>query len=935
MTVKSPPPPEPLPAESFVLTTPDDPASNKDWYLWAGVLALLVFVVFFPAITGQYIWDDDHHAGLIQYFTSLDGLAKIWNGQATPQYYPLTYTTYWVEHRLWLDNTLGYHLDNLLLHAGSAVLVWRLLRRLRVPGAWVAAAIWAIHPIQAESVCWISERKNVLSGFLFFCSIWFYLEYDGWTSPDDKPSAWLGNKWLAYALSWLFFVLALLSKTVTCAMPAVMLILAWWRGRKLMSRKTLLPLIPFFLAGLAMAVVTVYLEINPTGNVGALGSDWALDPTQRLLIAGRGIWFYAAKLVWPLDLTFSYPRVVPSVEALGSAMYAVQWLYVAGTLAALAALWLGRRRLGRGPLAAVLYYGVTLFPALGFINLYPMRYSFVADHFQYLSGLGLIVLAVAAVSAAMRRIKLPAAATTLLAAAVVAALFLPAWLQAHIYESPVTLWEDTLAKNPDSWMACDNLGVALITRAEAEQRDAGTERMQNDTDSATADEQQAQDDYAQSEKWLLRALDLYPKNYVARNALGLLYRQTGRMQEAEAQLRIAVDLDEQEDKQHQLVAPYLTYAEILGKNHPDADIQPWIDKALEIAAKPHAKPTDMAMTQMVSGEYWVRRAGFAAQAGKTDEEVADLNRAIDALKPATQTVPDDIGGLFNLAQAYERLGLIDQQRADKEREAGHLDAAAEFERKSHLIDDDQALKAYLGVVARVPFGRNAAALEGIGKLYFSNIVVQDNQPDALHDLLLATQFFIDAIKIDPTLHDAPRFLPLVSRQLLEQGQKALAHPATWTPLRVQLQPLAGGAITKSSAADADRAAQEVLWPLAKTDELRPALIALRSAIADYLDPDAPADAAKGVRAAAADALPAMSNRNEATDQIADISTAATCFEGAVTADEHSAEAWNLLNSTAAALRAAPGTDAALKVALSVLDQHRAATQPTTEPSQAR
>ena len=136
MTSPNPPSPaQTAESESFVLTLPDDPASGKDWYLWAGVLAILVFVAFLPAATGSLVWDDDHHAGLIANFPTLDGLIDIWTpGKATPQYYPLTFTTFWLEFHLWHDNPLGYHIGNLLLHAGAAILVWRLLKRLALPG---------------------------------------------------------------------------------------------------------------------------------------------------------------------------------------------------------------------------------------------------------------------------------------------------------------------------------------------------------------------------------------------------------------------------------------------------------------------------------------------------------------------------------------------------------------------------------------------------------------------------------------------------------------------------------------------------------------------------------------------------------------------------------------------------------------------------------
>jgi hypothetical protein len=378
-------------ATPFVVTLPDDPASNKDWYLWAGVLAILALVSFWPAIQGSFLWDDDHYVTQNMSLRTVDGLVHEWVPPLqTVQYYPLTFTTFWVEYHLWNKMPLGYHIVNLLLHAGSTILVWRLLRRLAVPGAWVAAAIWAVHPLQVETVAWITERKNVLSGLLFFASAWFYLEFAGLADSDEKrPTLKLNNRWGAYGLSLLLFAAALLSKTVACSLPAALLIVLWWKNK--LNRQAVLGLIPFFILGLALAMVTARMEVDPNG-VGAAGPEWILSPVQRLLIAGRGIWFYVGKLILPLHLSFNYPKINPDPHD------AMQWLYVIATLTVLGILAATTRKLGRGPLAAALFYIVTLFPSLGFVDVYPFRYSFVADHFQYLSGLALIVLAVAALA---------------------------------------------------------------------------------------------------------------------------------------------------------------------------------------------------------------------------------------------------------------------------------------------------------------------------------------------------------------------------------------------------------------------------------------------------------------------------------------------------------------------------------------------------------
>jgi tetratricopeptide (TPR) repeat protein len=934
----APSPAESAPDDSFVLTLPDDPASDKDWYLWAGVLALLVFVAFFPAVTGQYLWDDDRHAGLIQYFSNLAGLKKIWTPQAaTPQYYPLTFTTFWIEYYFWADSTLGYHIDNMILHAASAVLVWRLLRRLKLPGAWLAAAIWAVHPLQTESVAWISERKNVLSGLLFFASIWFYFDYDAALSPGKKPT--INNKPAAYAISLVLFALALLAKTVACVMPATILILAWWRGRKVFDRKTILPLLPYLGAGLLLGAFTVYLEAAPTGNVGAHGPDWDLSFVQRLLIAGRGLWFYVGKILLPITLTFSYPRVLPTPA---------HFLYLAAAIGALALLWIKRNDWGRGPLAAVLFYIVALFPSLGFINIYPMRYSFVADHFQYLAGLGLIVLFVGIGAKLLERLRLPMGATAGIGVAIVVALFCPAWLQAHIYESRELLWTDVLAKNPGSWMADDNFGVELINLGEQKENEAASDRAQEMPDPANDADAESKADFKKAEDLLHNAIALRPQSYATHNALGLLYRHLNRWTEAESELQQAVAMQEQDELTHRQIAPYINYAQVFKNNHPDADVRPWLEKAIALSTIPHTKPTDIAMARLAYGDYWINRASADAKAKKLDDERNDLKQAIEHLNAAVASMPDDIAGLFNLGQAYERLGLLDQESADAERTAGQTEKAAQDEYISHQVDDPMAMKNYMAAIGHVQSGRFAAALAGVGKIYRRNVLVRDTQVDAVRDLLTSLQCFKDALSIDPTVPDAAHYLPDLSAQLLEQGREAREHGATWEPLRQKLQILADGNVTKQTVADVEQAAHAALWPASATHPLRGPLTNVRVAIGGFQMPIPPKDADKTVADAARMALSKWNARNPQMDTLDDALAATMCYAGAAEADDHATGALKIVkelsDSLAGASAAHPDRakdiDKALAIAHSVLTPKPATTQsaagafvgPTTSPT---
>ena len=259
-------------------------------------------------------------------------------------------------------------------------------------------------------------------------------------------------RWGYYWLAFAFFVCAVLSKTVTCTLPAAILVLIWWkRGR--VGWRDVCPLVPFCVVGAALGWTTAWIEKY---RAGAEGTEWGYGFAERLLIAGRAVWFYAAKLALPAKLTFIYPRW--NIDA-GQWW---QWLFPLAAVTAAVALWVWRRRIGRGPLAAMLFFVGTLGPALGFVNVYPMRYSFVADHFQYLASAGLIAAAVAAAATVVKQ-----RTVRIVSGVVVIALFsVLTARQGQIYHDQETLWRDTLAKNPDCWMAHNNLGVLLAARGD-------------------------------------------------------------------------------------------------------------------------------------------------------------------------------------------------------------------------------------------------------------------------------------------------------------------------------------------------------------------------------------------------------------------------------------------------------------------------------------
>jgi tetratricopeptide (TPR) repeat protein len=406
-------------------------------------------LAYLPAIRGGFLWDDSAHVTRAD-LQSVDGLRRIWfEVGATQQYYPLLHTAFWVEHRLWGDSVVGYHLANLLLHGAAACLLVAIMRRLALPGAWLAGFIFALHPVCVESVAWISEQKNTLSTVFCLGSAFVYLGFD----RDRRRSRY----WWAVGL----FVLALLTKTVTATLPVALLVVFWWQRGRLNWGRDVRPLLPWVALGVTAGLFTCWVE---RAFIGAQGTDFALNLLERCLLAGRVIWFYLEKLAWPADLMFIYPRWTVDMAA---------WWQYAFPLGVLA-LVLGLTRLARrqrepqasaasAGLAGFLVFAVMLFPAMGFFSVYPFRYSYVADHFQYLASLGLIGPLAAGLTLAARPLpdRKSSAIRKLIPVGTgvfVATLGAMTWRQSNMYRDAETLYLATLARNPDCWMAHNNLG---------------------------------------------------------------------------------------------------------------------------------------------------------------------------------------------------------------------------------------------------------------------------------------------------------------------------------------------------------------------------------------------------------------------------------------------------------------------------------------------
>ena len=459
--------------------------------LLAVIIVLLTLLVYLPAIRAGYVWDDDLH--LLESVALKDhGLYRTWFTNESFEYYPVTWTSYWLEHQLWGQDPMGYHVVNVLIHAVSALLIWRILIHLGIPGAWLAALIFALHPVNVESVAWIAQRKNTLSMLFFLSAVWSYLRYE-----DDDNRRY-------YCLSVLLFFLAMLSKSAAVTLPAVLLFCAWWR-RGSIGRRDVVATSVFFAVALVMSVIEIYSQsmMVATGEVVRADGLWA-----RLAGAGWVVWFYLYKTVVPFGLTFVYPRWL---------IDPAQWFSYAPDvmlLALLVFLWRIGGSFGRSALVALVYFLITVGPAVGFVDFYYLKYSFVGDHYQYFSLIGVIALFIAlGAHVSGRTGHVGIALARALGIALVTVCGLLTWQQSSQYKNEITLWHDTIEKNPDAWLAHGNLGMELMNR--------------RDLDLAVLH--------------LRRAYHLRPRSPMVRSNLGAALTQQGKHTEAMGHLRAALE----------------------------------------------------------------------------------------------------------------------------------------------------------------------------------------------------------------------------------------------------------------------------------------------------------------------------------------------------------------------------------------------------------
>ncbi|MGD9646044.1 MAG: tetratricopeptide repeat protein [Pirellulales bacterium] len=536
-----------------------------------GIAAVVLCAVAAHArsLPGAFVWDDqqmipDHKwivplvaaekaadtpARQIAARWNLPGLVNFWTSDEQPDYWPVSYTTHWIEYRVFGPWAPGYRLVNLALHIINSLLVWRLTSRL-VPSlagvpAFLTALLFAVHPLSVEAVAWILQRKTLLSTALALAAVDGYLSY-----LERDNVAWL-------ALSVPLFALGMLAKTSIVTLPAMLLVISIWRQGGL-RLDALLMTLPYF----GVALVLGWLAYRYQQD-RSIGEEIVRDDSvwSRFAIAGWAIWFYLGKALWPVGLCFNYPRWTCDTANPLVYLPSAAWLAIGGGLLA------ARRWLTGGPFVAWSWYSLLLFPALGFINIYFMKYSLVADHWQYTALPAMIVLVVAVGKFAVDRMGVTARAPALVTAGIVATVL----LAMSVYHSAIfsgpdnkTLWNDTLAKNPQAWSAHNNL--ATLTGMDAVDPDYRVGGA--DVAGRPATPQDRQQLWEKARHHYAQAVRLAPHEVSVRTNYGTAMFALGDRAAAREQFEAALRLREQ-DAQRARQKGFDKHAETITRNNAE------------------------------------------------------------------------------------------------------------------------------------------------------------------------------------------------------------------------------------------------------------------------------------------------------------------------------------------------------------------------------
>ena len=620
-------------------------------------LMAVTLLAYLPALQGAFLFDDNLHIYENKPVLSPGGLVDIWfKPGATPQYYPLTFTLFWLGYRLWGLHTLGYHLLNVLLHGTAAILLAQVLQRLKVRGAWLAGAIFALHPVCVMSVAWMTELKNTLSATMALGAAWAYLratKLGVYAKEPETAETPLDGRF--YVLSLVLFQLALFAKSAVSFLPVTLLLITWWRDRSL-NWRTLWPVLPMLGLTIADGLLTIFVERH---SGGASGAPFQIPFIERVLISGRSFWFYLGKLFFPYQLTFLYERWTVSAGVWW------QYLYPAAAAAALAALWWWRGRLGKGLFVALLHFFVATSLLILIVVPYFTVFSFVSDHWQYFGCLSVMAVVAAGIMRGLDSFEngnLPLRSAA--CGALLLSLFVMTWRQSSMYANAATLWSATIDRNPTSAQAQNRYGDILF--------------QSGDIDGAL--------------KHFEIAVTLPPEDAETRYNLGETLAKKGRLDEAIAQFRKALEIEPGSGLAHN----GLGQAFAAQGKYEDAIAQ--FQQAL--AARPGLLPAQL------------NYGNALLHTGRKDEAVAFFQRVLDD-EPDNFAAHVNLGGV--LAQTGQLDGAINQfQQAlalnphDAMTHAnlgtallqkGQLDAAVvEFQKAAQIEPGNYGVRDNLGIL---------------------------------------------------------------------------------------------------------------------------------------------------------------------------------------------------------------------------------------------
>ena len=611
------------------------------------LLAVVTVLAYWPSLSGDFLLDDNGLLTHNKLVHAPDGLARIWFSTDAPDYWPVTNSMFWLEWRLWGLHPTGYHVTNLTLHIAAAFLLWSILQTLSIPGAFLGALLFAVHPVNVESVAWISQLKNTLAMVFFLAAIGCYLRAEECRNT---------RRW--YWLSLLTFILAMLSKGSVAILPVILLSLMWWQRRQIF-KSDLLRIAPFFAIAIAFTAVNLWFQTH--------GKEIVLREAtfpQRAAGAGSVVWFYLAKALVPIDLVFIYPNWHIQAEEL------LWWLPLAAAIAFTATLWLNRNHFGAKSSLSLLFawglFCIALLPVLGFNDVGFMKHSLVADHYQHIALLVVAAL-VAAAWATWRQAAHGVLRNIASAAAIVAvgALTYLTWNQNHLYGDPITLYTATLSENPDCWLAHYNLGnsLTMVGRpADAIPHYQKSLQLKPDDAEVLTNLGIALGALGRTQEgfdYLQQALRLKPEYAPAESNLGLALVNAGRPQEGIEHLQHALELDpEYADAALNLGGAYLG----VGQTNKAVEC---FQRALELKPQYAEAFYNLGNVAVAAGQsekairYYQQAleikpnyadahnnlGGALLQAGRPQEAIQQYRQAL-AIRP------NDVGALYNLALAY-------------------------------------------------------------------------------------------------------------------------------------------------------------------------------------------------------------------------------------------------------------------------------------------